>query len=142
MTVSYTTNMNLGKPTIGNSYNSWGTELNDQCLDILDAAILSNNFSENAASHSGLNFYYKGGRILDNVTTRIVIAGFILLTNTAINYIEVSTAGTVSANTTSFTDGSIPLFMATTAGGVITGVTDKRAYMMPGSFFSLSGSTY
>lgn len=142
MTVSYTTNMALGKPTVGNSINSWGTELNNQCFDYLDAAVLSNNFAENAASHSGLNFAYKNGRIMDNTTLRSIAASTVLLTNTATNYIEVSAAGTVSANTTGFTDGSIPLFTAITAGGAITTVTDKRAYIMPSwsHLFSLSSN--
>lgn len=142
MSVTLTTNMEMGKPTVGNSYNVWGNELNEQAIDILDAAVLSNNFAENAASHSGLNFYYKNGRILDNITLRSVAAGSVVLTDATTNYIEVSTAGVVSANIVGFTEGSIPLFQVITAAGAISSVTDKRSYLTPSwaHLFSLAGN--
>lgn len=127
MAVTYTTRLSLGKPTIGDSYNVWGTELNT-VFDLLDESIISSNFAENSTNHSGLNFAYKAGRILDGTTQRTVTANTIALTDNATNYIECSIAGVISANTTSFTDGKIPLFTALTVGGVITTVTDKRAY--------------
>lgn len=142
MSVTLTTNMGMGKPTVGNSYNVWGDELNEQCLDILDSAIMSNNFAPNTASHSGLNFAYKNGRLLDGTTLRSVAAGTILLTDASTNYIEVSAAGVVSDNTTGFTDGSIPLYQVITAGGAISSITDKRGYMIPSwsHLFSYAGN--
>jgi len=139
MAVNNTTNMDLGKPTVLDSYNVWGTELN-AALDKIDAAVFSLNFSENAASHSGLNFAYYGGRILDGKTMRTIAASTILLTDSTTNYIEVSVAGVISANTTSFSDGSIPLFSVVTAGGAISVTTDNRAYMQASynSLFSLT----
>ena len=140
MSVTYTTNMALGKPTVLDSLNVWGTELNT-IFDKLDQAIMSNNFAENSSSHSGLNFYYLNGRLMDGTTLREVAAGSVALTDDTTNYVEVSTAGTVSANTTGFTSGSIPLFTVITASGSISTVNDKRSYMMASynSLFTLNG---
>jgi len=141
MSVTYTTNMALGKPTVLDSVNVWGTELNT-IFDKLDKAIMSNNFAENSASHSGLNFYYLNGRLMDGITLREISGNFVTLTDDTTNYVEVSTAGTVSANTTSFTAGSIPLFTVITSSGSISTVNDKRSYMTASynSLFTLNSS--
>lgn len=128
MSTTNTTNMSLGKPTDGNSYNVWGIELNT-IMDILDNAIMSNNFSENSSSHDGLNFYYKNGRTINGITVTKTSGSYITLTDNTTNYIEVDLDGTVSANTTGFTAGQIPLFTVLTASGVIGTVTDKRCYL-------------
>lgn len=130
MSTTLTTNMALGKPTVNDSLNVWGTELNT-LFDKLDSAIMSNNFAENSVSHSGLNFYYHNGRIMDGVTLREISGSFIALTDNNTNYIQISMSGTVSANTTGFTAGNIPLFTVVTSSGSISTVTDKRSYMTP-----------
>ena len=79
MSVTYTTNMGLGKPTVLNSINVWGTELNT-IFDKLDKSIMSNNFAENSSSHSGLNFYYQNGRLMDGITLREISGSFVTLT--------------------------------------------------------------
>lgn len=128
MAVILTTYLGAGKPTVANSFNVWGDENND-VIDKFDASLLSNNFSEDSTNHSGLDFAYLNGRIRDSKTLRSVSASSVTLTDNSTNYIEVSPAGTVSANTTGFTDGAIPLFSALTVSGVITSVTDVRAYV-------------
>lgn len=124
----YTDLLGLFKPVVGGDYNAWGTYLNNT-IDLTDEALVSPNFAQNAASHSGLNFYYKAGRVINENTPVDVAAGYVTLTNGATNYVEVSTSGTVSANTTSFTKGQIPLYQVTTASGSITNVTEKRSFM-------------
>ncbi len=137
-----TTNLVLTKPENGASDNTWGAKLNTD-MDILDLAIGTHNCAENSASHSALNFAYKAGRIMDGITPRDVAAGTVALTNTATNYIEITpSTGAVSANTTGFTAGRIPLFTAVTAGGAITTVTDKRAYFaaQPGQSLDITAT--
>ena len=78
--------------------------------------------------HSGLNFSYGIGIIRnDNVVTRVA-AGSVTLTDNATNYIEVTAAGVVSANTSGYTEGRIPLYAVVTASGAIVSVQDDRSF--------------
>lgn len=47
------------------------------------------------------------------------------------NYIETTRAGVVSKNTTAFTAGSIPLYLAVTGSSTVTSYTDYRAFYQP-----------
>ena len=124
-----TTNLVLTKPENGGSTNLWGPKLNTD-FDILDAAIFSHHCAENSASHSGLDFAYKSGKIMDGVTERDIAASTVSLTDDNTNYVEITpSSGAVSANITGFTAGRIPLFTVVTASGAITTVTDKRAFL-------------
>lgn len=50
------------------------------------------------------------------------------LTNSALNYVEISSAGTVSSNTTGFTSGRLPIGTVTLdSGAIVTASTDRRA---------------
>lgn len=89
-------------------------------------------FRELADSHSGLDFAYGAGRVRDDNTVTSVAAGTVTLTDATTNYVEVSSAGTVSANTTGFTAGAIPLYTVVTAAGAISTVTDRRAFLAVG----------
>ena len=99
--------------------------------DVTDARTLADIFAKNPATTTGLTWGYKAGAIRVDHTVTAVVAGTIALTNTATNYIEVSSAGTVSRNTTAFTSGRVPLYTVVCAGGVQTTVTDKRAWFQP-----------
>ena len=78
--------------------------------------------------HSGLDFYYGIGIArADNVVTRVA-AGSVTLTDDTTNYIEVTTVGVVSANTTGYTAGRIPLYTVVTASGAIFSVLDDRSF--------------
>ena len=78
--------------------------------------------------HSGLDFSYGVGIVReDNVVAR-VNAGTVTLADDATNYVEVTTAGVVSANTTGYTAGRIPLYKVTTSGGAIAAVQDDRCF--------------
>ena len=99
--------------------------------DVTDARSLADLFAKNAATTTGLTWGYKAGSIRVDNTVTAVVADTIALTNTATNYIEVNSAGTVSRNTTGFTSGRVPLYTAVCAGGAIGTITDKRAWFQP-----------
>ncbi len=58
------------------------------------------------------------------------------LTDSATNYIEVSTAGTVSVNTSAFTADQANLAIVVTSGGAISSISVKRADVVGGQFSS------
>jgi len=121
-----TTNLDLIKPEDGASIGTWGPKVNSD-FDVLDAAIISHNYAENAAGHSGLDFAYKAGVVRQGTTVSATAAGSVTLADNDTSYVEVNPAdGVVSDNITGFTVGRIPLFEVTTAAGAITVVTDKR----------------
>ena len=105
-------------------------------LDAIEAlaGTISGYYSEDAGSHSGLNFGYFGGKVHnDNVVTSTA-DGTVALTDSTTNYVEVHPGtGVVSANTSGFTAGRIPLFTVVTAGGSINTVTDQRTWARAGS---------
>lgn len=82
---------------------------------------------------SGLNWYYYGGyMVVDGVLTSIANnASALVLTASSNNYIEATRAGVVSTNTTSFTPGRIPLYLAVTGTSTVTSYTDYRSFAQP-----------
>lgn len=79
-------------------------------------------------AHSSLSFAYGIGIVrADNVVTQVA-GGTVTLTDDTINYVEVTTAGVVSANATGYTSGSIPLYTVITASGAISTVQDDRCF--------------
>lgn len=136
---NYTDLLNLFMPVVGGDYGVWGNFLNES-IKLLDESVVSSNFAQDSGLHSGLNFYYKSGRIIHQNSLVEVSSGSVLLSDSAINYVEVSMTGSVSANTVGFTIGSIPLFQVETAGGSINTISDKRAYMQA-NHESPTGST-
>lgn len=80
-------------------------------------------------SHSGLNYNYLSGTIrVDNIITAVG-AGSISLTDNTTNYVECDSEGSVSANVTGFSAGSFPMAEVVTSSGVISTVTDRRAWI-------------
>ena len=89
---------------------------------------LSEVFNEDSNTTTGLTWGYKAGVIrVDNIVTDIA-AGTVGLTDDDTNYIEISSTGVVSRNTTGFTSGKIPIRTVVCAGGVQTTNTDRRAW--------------
>ena len=82
---------------------------------------------------SGLNWYYYGGYLLvDGVLTAIANnSSALVLSASTNNYIESTRAGVVSKNTTGFTAGSLPLYLAVTGSSTVTSYTDYRAFYQP-----------
>lgn len=88
-------------------------------------------FSYKPATTTGLTLGYYGGQMLvDGVLTAIGDSTVALSASTT-NYVEATRAGAVSANTTGFTPGRIPLYTAVTGAGAITTLTDVRAFNQP-----------
>lgn len=72
----------------------------------------------------GLTFAYLGGRLSDSVTVSGG-DGTMTLTDNATNYIECTTAGAPSFNTSAFTAGRIRMYIGVALGGTVT-YTDVR----------------
>lgn len=87
------------------------------------------DFGQDLSTTSGLTFGYKAGTLRNDNTIVSVSAGTVSLTDDTTNYIEVDSSGTVSANTSGFTSGQIPLYEVVTASGSISSVTDKRSWL-------------
>ena len=89
-------------------------------------------FAQDANTTSGLTFGYKAGVLRNDNVVYSISAGTKTLTASATNYVEVSSTGTVVANTTGFNSGSIPLYQVVTDGTGITSVTDYRTFYSVG----------
>ncbi len=87
---------------------------------------LAGQFAQDTDTTAGLVFGYAAGNFRNDNTITAIAAGTVTLTDDTTNYVEVAAAG-VTTNTTGFTSGKTPLFVATTADGAITTVVDKRA---------------
>jgi len=84
--------------------------------------------------HSGLNFKYQAGLVRNDSAVSFTPAGQVALANNATNYVEVDPAGgAVSANTTGFTSGRVPLYVVATASGASDTVSDKRTAAVAGT---------
>ena len=87
------------------------------------------NLEYDSASSSGLDFYYKAGRVRNDNAITNVVAGHVTLADDDISYVEVDKSGVITDNITGFTSGKIPLYQVTTATGAITEVLDKRTWL-------------
>lgn len=96
-----------------------------------DAASPASLYGRRSAT-TGLNFYYYGGNVrIAGVVTQVA-NGFVALTNSTTNYIQAHPdTGAVSANTTAFTAGYLPLYTVVTGASTITSYSDWRgAYVL------------
>lgn len=83
-------------------------------------------FGRRNSTCSGLTWGYYGGLLPDGATT--LADGVVTLTDNATNYVECTTAGAVSANTSGFTGGRYQMATVVTVSGFATVYTDKRYY--------------
>jgi len=83
-------------------------------------------FGRRASTCTGLTWGYYGGRLSVAGVSTLINNGTLALSASSTNYIEATTAGVVSKNTTAFTGGSIPLYTATTSASAVTAYTDYR----------------
>jgi hypothetical protein len=89
-------------------------------------------FGCRASTTTGLTFGYYGGYMyVDGVLTSIS-SGTVGLTGSTTNYVEATSAGVVSTNTTGFTAGRIPLYTIVTGSSSISSVTPSRAHLFLG----------
>jgi len=111
---------------------------------LADAASPAMLFGRRQALCSGLNWFYYGGVLLaDGVTTTVANnAAALVLTASATNYIEATTAGVVSANTVGFTAGRIPLYTVVTGASSVTSYTDQRPLTYQSATFTANIKTF
>jgi hypothetical protein len=101
---------------------------------MFDAGSPSMLFGRRANLCTGLNWFYYGGYILVNGVLTLIPNNVspMVLAASANNYVECSGEGLVTANTTGFTAGSIPLYLVVTNATGVTaspGYTDYRAWV-------------
>lgn len=77
----------------------------------------------------GLNITVTAGRIRSGNTVTDKNNQAIALTDNATNFVEITTVGVASANTSAFTSGSIPIAQVVTASADISSIADKRAWV-------------
>lgn len=101
--------------------------------NLFDAASPAMLFGRRASLCSGLNWFYYGGYMLVDVVLTAIAnnAAALALTASSNNYIEATRAGVVSANTTGFTPGRIPLYLAVTSTSTVSDYTDYRPWVQP-----------
>jgi hypothetical protein len=88
-------------------------------------------FGRRASTSSGLTWGYYGGRMLVDGALTTINNGTVLLAGSTTNYVESTRGGSVSANTTGFTAGRIPLYTVVTGTASVTSYTDERAWVDP-----------
>jgi len=99
--------------------------------ELFDAGSPATAFGRRASTSSGLTWGFYGGTVLvDGVITQIA-NGTVALTASATNFVERTRAGVVSANTSAFTPGRIPLYTAVTGASTVTSYTDHRSTEVP-----------
>ena len=76
----------------------------------------------------GLDVAVAAGKIRNNNVVTTYAGGTIAVADDDTSYIEVSSAGSVTTNTTGFTAGRFPIATVVAASGDITSVTDDRAW--------------
>lgn len=97
---------------------------------LLDAASPAMLWGRHASACSGLTWGYYGGLYVDSTATQHAIAnGTVTLTASTTNYLMAdATTGAVTANTTGFTAGKVPLYSIVTGTTTVTSYTDCRSY--------------
>jgi hypothetical protein len=94
---------------------------------LFDAGSPPTIFGRRASTTSALTWGYYGGRFRQSDGTYITIANATLaLTASNTNYVEVTVDGVVSANTSAFTAGRIPLYTIVAGASTVTSYTDER----------------
>jgi hypothetical protein len=96
---------------------------------LFDAASPATLGGRRASTCAGLTWGYYGGRILVDGVLTTVSNGTVALTASSTNYVEITRAGVVSANTSAFTAGSVPLYTCVTDGSSVTSYTDERCWV-------------
>ncbi|RCX32087.1 DUF2793 domain-containing protein [Thioalbus denitrificans] len=99
------------------------------------------DFSQDPGTTTGLTFGYRAGRVRNDSAVTDVSAGTVALTASGTNYVELTGAGTVLANTSAYTSGRIPLYTVVTDGSGITSVTDRRTWVSLGGGAGGGGSS-
>lgn len=116
----------LGDNTYPNPIQTAQAQKEVTANEALAGVVPASLFSKKLATTGGLTWGYFGGYMWVAGAWTLIADGTTALTNTATNYLEATYAGVVSANTTGFTIGRIPLARIVCAGGVVTSYKDAR----------------
>jgi hypothetical protein len=110
---------------------------------LLDAASPSMLWGRHASACSGLTFGYYGGTFVDSTGTLHAVAnGTVTLTASVTNYLFADgTTGALSANTTGFPAGKVPLYSIVTGTTTVTSYTDDRSYQPSATAAAGGGSS-
>lgn len=97
---------------------------------LMDAASPATLWGRHASACSGLVWAWYGGSFVDSTATLHAIAnGSVTLTASTTNYLYADpTTGAVSANTTGFPAGKVPLYVIATGTTTVSSYTDWRSY--------------
>jgi len=87
----------------------------------IDAVSVAGLFGRRASTCVGLSWGYYGGTMLIGGVLTQIPSGTVTLAASATNYIEANpSTGAVTANTTGFTSGRIPLYKAVVGASSVT----------------------
>jgi len=93
---------------------------------LLDAASPATLFGRRAAGCVALTWAYYGGPMIITGTPTRISNGSLSLAASSVIYVEATTAGVVSTNTTGWTSGRSPLYKITTGAASVTSYEDWR----------------
>lgn len=94
---------------------------------IVDALSPAATYGRDASACSGLTWGYFGGTVLVGGAPAQIANGTVLLTASATNYLEADPAdGSVSANTSGFSAGAVPLYQIIAGASTVTTYSDLR----------------
>lgn len=93
---------------------------------LIDALSPSSLFGRRATTTTGLTWGYYGGVLNVAGTPTQIANGTVALTGSATNYVESTTAGVVSVNTSAFTAGRLQLYTVICGASSVTSYTDHR----------------
>lgn len=98
---------------------------------LFDAASPAALFGRRASTSTGLTWGFYGGRMLVDGVLSTISNGTVALAASQTNYVEATRAGSVSANTSAFTAGRVPLYTVVTGASTVTSYTDERVWAAP-----------
>jgi len=93
---------------------------------LADAGSPATLFGRRATTTTGLTWGHYGGVLNVAGTPTEIANGTVSLTGSATNYVEATTAGVVSANTSAFTAGRLRLYTVVCGASSVTSYTDHR----------------
>mgnify|MGYP005614159317 FL=1 len=93
---------------------------------LFDAASPGMLFGRRAAGCIALTWAYYGGPMIITGTPTRISNGSLSLAASSVIYVEATTAGVVSTNTTGWTAGRSPLYKITTGAASVTSYEDWR----------------
>jgi hypothetical protein len=93
---------------------------------LFDAASSALVFGRRSSACAGLTWGYYGGVLPVAGVPTTIANGTLTLAASQTNYVEATTAGVVSSNTSAFTGGRLQLYTVVTGASTVTSYTDKR----------------